>query len=120
MLQDLQRANEAFPARRKEPGIPLEPCTLRELGYTNVTVRQGDGYKGWPEQAPFDRIILTAAPPAVPETLVAQLSSGGRLVAPVGQTWNQELIVIEKKADGRIQRRSMGAVSFVPMKPGAK
>lgn len=94
--------------------------TLHELGHSNVMVRQGDGYKGWPEQAPFDGIIVTAAPPAIPETLIAQLSRGGRLVVPVGPMWNQELIVIEKKADGRIQRRSMGAVSFVPMKPGAK
>lgn len=94
--------------------------TLRELGYTNITVRQGDGYKGWPEQAPFDGIMVTAAPPELPQALVAQLSRGGRLVAPIGSTWNQELIVIEKRADGTIRRRSMGAVRFVPMKPGGK
>jgi protein-L-isoaspartate(D-aspartate) O-methyltransferase len=94
--------------------------TLRELGYTNITVRQGDGYKGWPERASFDGIMVTAAPPEIPQALVAQLSRGGRLVAPIGSMWNQELIVIEKKADGRISRRSMGAVSFVPMKPGSK
>lgn len=95
-------------------------ATLRELGYANVTVRQGDGYKGWPEQAPFDGIMLTAAPPEVPEALIAQLAKGGRLVAPVGSTWNQELIVIEKKADGRIQRKSAGAVIFVPMRPAGR
>ncbi|MGA2185566.1 MAG: protein-L-isoaspartate(D-aspartate) O-methyltransferase [Bryobacteraceae bacterium] len=94
--------------------------TLRELGYSNVTVRQGDGYKGWPEQAPFDRIMVTAAPPEVPATLIAQLSRGGRLVAPVGSTWDQELILIEKTADGTIRRTSAGAVSFVPMKPADK
>jgi protein-L-isoaspartate(D-aspartate) O-methyltransferase len=94
--------------------------TLRELGYTNITVRQGDGYKGWPEQAAFDGIMVTAAPPELPQALVAQLSRGGRLVAPIGSTWNQELIVIEKKADGTITRRSMGAVRFVPMKPGGQ
>ena len=94
--------------------------TLRELGHTNITVRQGDGYKGWPEQAPFDGIILTAAPPELPQALIAQLSPGGRLVAPIGSTWNQELIVIEKKTDGTIRRRSAGAVSFVPMKPAGK
>jgi protein-L-isoaspartate(D-aspartate) O-methyltransferase len=92
--------------------------TLRELGYANVTVRQGDGYKGWPEQAPFDGIIVTAAPPELPEALIAQLARGGRLVAPIGSTWNQELIWIEKAADGTIKRRSAGPVSFVPMKPG--
>ena len=94
--------------------------TLRELGYTNITVRQGDGYKGWPERAPFDGIMVTAAPPELPQALVAQLARGGRLVAPIGSTWNQELIVIEKKTDGTITRRSMGAVSFVPMKPGGR
>ena len=94
--------------------------TLRELGYTNITVRQGDGYKGWPERAPFDGIMVTAAPPELPQALVAQLARGGRLVAPIGSMWNQELIVIEKKTDGTIRRRSMGAVSFVPMKPGGR
>jgi protein-L-isoaspartate(D-aspartate) O-methyltransferase len=94
--------------------------TLRELGYSNVTVRQGDGYKGWPEEAPFDGIIVTAAPPEVPQTLIAQLSKGGRLVAPLGSTWIQELTLIEKKADGTITRRSAGVVSFVPMKPAPR
>jgi len=93
--------------------------TLRELGYSNVTVRRGDGFKRWPEQAPFDGIILTAAPREIPETLVRQLANGGRLVAPVG-SWLQQLILIEKKADGRIQRRSMGMVSFIRMKSAAK
>jgi len=94
--------------------------TLRDLGYTNVTVDQGDGYKGWPEKAPFDGILLTAAPLDIPATLIQQLSNGGRLVAPVGALWNQELVLLEKGADGRIQRRSVGGVSFVPMRPGAK
>jgi protein-L-isoaspartate(D-aspartate) O-methyltransferase len=93
--------------------------TLRELGYSNVTVRQGDGYKGWPEEAPFDGIIVTAAPPEVPQALIAQLCKGGRLVAPVGSTW-QELTLIEKKADGTMIRRFAGDVSFVPMKPGGR
>lgn len=91
--------------------------TLRELGYTNITVRHGDGYKGWPEQAPFDGIMLTAAPPEIPAALIGQLGKGGRMVAPVGSTGNQDLIVIEKKPDGTIVRRSAGAVTFVPMKP---
>lgn len=93
---------------------------LRELGYANVTVRQGDGSKGWPERAPFDGIMVTAAPPEVPEALVAQLSRGGRLVAPVGSMGAQELIVIEKRADGTIGRRSICPVSFVPLKPAGK
>jgi len=91
---------------------------LRDLGYGNVTVRQGDGYKGWPEQAPFDGIMVTAAPPEAPQALIDQLANGGRLVAPVGRAWNQELVLIEKDANGRIRRRSAGDVLFVPMRPG--
>ena len=94
--------------------------TLRELGYANITVRQGDGYRGWPEKAPFDGIMVTAAPPELPEALIAQLAKGGRLVAPVGSAWNQELVLVEKRADGTIRRRSAGAVSFVPMRPAGK
>jgi protein-L-isoaspartate(D-aspartate) O-methyltransferase len=93
-------------------------ATLRDLGYTNITVRQGDGYQGWPEQAPFDGIMVTAAPPELPEALIAQLCGGGRLVLPMGPMLDQELIVIEKAADGTIERRFVCAVSFVPMKPG--
>lgn len=92
--------------------------TLGALGYSNVTVRQGDGYSGWPQEAPFDKIILTAAPPEVPQTLLDQLANGGRLAAPVGRGPYQKLIVIEKDARGRIQRREVGDVAFVPMRPG--
>jgi len=92
--------------------------TLARLGYANVTVRQGDGYQGWPEAAPFDRIVLTAAPLAIPPKLIGQLQRGGRLVAPVGELPNQELVVLDKKADGSLRRRSAGAVLFVPMRPG--
>ena len=91
--------------------------TLRRLGYKNVHVRSGDGYRGWPEKAPFERIILTAAPPEVPQTLIDQLRAGGRLVAPVGRGY-QELIVIEKTSDGKIRTRKSIPVRFVPMVPG--
>jgi protein-L-isoaspartate(D-aspartate) O-methyltransferase len=91
---------------------------LSDLGYRNVTVRQGDGYKGWPEQAPFDGIMVTAAPPEVPQALIDQLANGGRLVVPVGLGWNQELVLIEKDANGRLRRRSAGGVVFVPMRSG--
>jgi len=93
---------------------------LRELGYANVTVRLGDGSKGWPERAPFDGIMVTAAPPELPEAPITQLARSGRLVAPIGSTSVQELIVIEKRADGTIRRRSAGPVSFVPMEPAGK
>jgi protein-L-isoaspartate(D-aspartate) O-methyltransferase len=93
--------------------------TLRDLGYSNVTVRQGDGYSGWPEQAPFDAIVVTAAPPDLPPALIEQLSTGGRMVVPVGSRWYQDLMVIEKQPGGEIRQRSVAAVSFVPMKPAA-
>ena len=94
--------------------------TLRRLGYINVTVRQGDGFAGWPQEAPFDRIILTAAPNEIPPVLLAQLAKGGRLVAPVGPALYQELVVVTKNADGKLSRQSAGSVAFVPMKPGPK
>ena len=89
--------------------------TLEHLGYTNVTVRQGDGFEGWPEHAPFDRIILTAAPREVPPKLLDQLARGGRLVAPVGDSGMQELIVVEKSRDGKLKTQSVLPVAFVPM-----
>jgi protein-L-isoaspartate(D-aspartate) O-methyltransferase len=94
-------------------------ATLTRLGYSNVSVRQGDGYKGWPQEAPFDRMILTAAPPDVPQALIDQLAPGGRMVAPVGPTpFQQELIVIDKGRDGHVSRRAAGKIAFVPMKAG--
>ncbi len=88
---------------------------LRGLGFRNITVKQGDGYLGWKEKAPFDRIILTAAPPEIPAALVDQLKPGGKLVAPVG-TDDQLLYVVEKARDGKITKRSVLAVRFVPMR----
>jgi protein-L-isoaspartate(D-aspartate) O-methyltransferase len=90
---------------------------LTRLGYSNVTVREGDGYKGWPEQAPFDRIIVTAAPPEIPQALIDQLKREGRLVVPVG-TGDQDLVVLEKLADGSVRRKAVLPVRFVPMVPG--
>jgi protein-L-isoaspartate(D-aspartate) O-methyltransferase len=89
--------------------------TLNSLGFRNVTVREGDGYRGWPEKAPFDRIILTAAPPEIPQTLLEELKPGGRLVAPVGLGF-QDLVVVEKSADGKATTRSVLQVRFVPMR----
>jgi len=87
---------------------------LADLGYKNVTVRCGDGYRGWPEHAPFDVIIVAAAPDRVPQPLIDQLARGGRLVIPVGRGY-QELTVIEKRKDGTLRRTSVAAVAFVPM-----
>lgn len=87
---------------------------LRGLGYKNIHFRIGDGYKGWPEEAPFDAIIVTAAPPEVPQALVDQLSDdGGRMVVPVG-TWDQDLLLIIKEG-GKITRKNIAPVRFVPM-----
>ncbi len=92
---------------------------LESLGYRNVTVRQGDGYGGWPEHAPFDVILVTAAPDHVPSTLVGQLKAGGRLVIPVGQSLGvQDLLLIEKGETGRVTSRSVIPVRFVPMRKG--
>jgi protein-L-isoaspartate(D-aspartate) O-methyltransferase len=94
---------------------------LMQLGCKNVMVKQGDGYRGWPEEAPFDRIILTAAPPEVPQALLDQLKPGGRLVAPVGgSVFGQELVMIDKGADGKIRRNPGIPVRFVPMVRGEK
>jgi protein-L-isoaspartate(D-aspartate) O-methyltransferase len=87
---------------------------LTALGYANVNVRYGDGYRGWPEIAPFDIIVVAAAPDHVPQALVDQLAPGGRLVIPVGQS-SQELLLIEKDLRGSIQRREVLPVTFVPM-----
>jgi len=88
--------------------------TLKALSYNNVTVRWGDGYKGWPEQAPFDRIIGTAAPPEIPKALIDQLKPGGKMVLPVGTNW-QEIVVLTKSKSGKIQKKNVLPVRFVPM-----
>jgi protein-L-isoaspartate(D-aspartate) O-methyltransferase len=88
---------------------------LWRCGYRNVHVRHGDGYKGWPEESPFDRIILTAAPSEVPQPLTDQLAIGGSLVAPIGEDDRQHLVVLEKLADGSLRRRAVFPVVFVPM-----
>jgi protein-L-isoaspartate(D-aspartate) O-methyltransferase len=91
-------------------------ATLEELGYANVHVRQGDGYAGWRERAPFDRIMVTAAPEQIPQPLIDQLRAGGRMVIPVGSA-EQWLTVVEKTPAGVIQRRTI-PVRFVPFTRG--
>jgi protein-L-isoaspartate(D-aspartate) O-methyltransferase len=89
---------------------------LDAVGYRNIETRIGDGYVGWPEAAPFDGIVVTAAPDHVPPRLVEQLKPGGRLVIPVGpHRWTQELLVIEAGRDGRALTRRTIAVRFVPL-----
>jgi protein-L-isoaspartate(D-aspartate) O-methyltransferase len=87
---------------------------LKELGYTNIHVREGDGYAGLPEQAPFDRILVTAAPDQIPQPLIDQLAAGGRLVIPVGQQGvTQWMTILEKTTKGVTQRQTI-PVQFVP------
>ena len=88
-------------------------ATLQRLGYRNVHVRAGDGYKGWPEAAPFDRIIVTAAPDHIPQPLIDQLAVGGRMVIPVGETF-QQMTIVTKTASGVTEQRTIDVV-FVPM-----
>ncbi len=113
---------EVFTVEIIEPLGRQAEQRLRELGYTNIRVRIGDGYAGWPEQAPFDAIIVTAAPDHIPEPLLEQLKPGGRMVIPVGARYQmQELLLITKGSKGprdiRIQR--VMPVIFVPLvRPG--
>jgi protein-L-isoaspartate(D-aspartate) O-methyltransferase len=89
---------------------------LIELGYENITVRTGDGYMGWPEEAPFDRIIVTAAPGEIPKKLVEQLAPNGRMILPVGRSnFAQHLYLVRKDKAGNITEEKILAVRFVPM-----
>ena len=88
--------------------------TLAQLGFRNVHLRIGDGYKGWENASPFDAIIVTAAPPHIPEPLIAQLKTGGKMVIPVGNTL-QNLLVLTKRADGGVETSKVMPVLFVPM-----
>ena len=87
---------------------------LKRLGYTNVHVRAGDGYRGWAEAAPFDSIIVTCAPEHVPQPLTDQLKDGGCIIIPVGRAWNQELVLLRKRG-GKLEQQAVLPVSFVPM-----
>ena len=111
-----QLVARVFSIELVDPLAQSAASTLRRLGYGNVTVRSGDGYLGWPDEAPFDIIIVTAAPEEVPAALLAQLKPGGRLIVPVGRVWDvQDLQLIEKDATGRVSTRSVIPVRFVPM-----
>jgi protein-L-isoaspartate(D-aspartate) O-methyltransferase len=100
----------------------VEPLAMRakrqlaELGYRNVSVRAGDGYLGWPEHGPFDRIIVTAGASHVPQPLIDQLKPGGRMVIPVGRSINRlDLTLVEKGVNGKLKTRRILPVAFVPL-----
>jgi protein-L-isoaspartate(D-aspartate) O-methyltransferase len=94
---------------------------LARLGYSNVTVRHGDGYAGWPEEAPFDAIVVTAAAESIPPPLLKQLGPGGRLVMPVGDEFpHQELLLVQKDSAGNVTSREILPVRFVPFLRGVR
>jgi protein-L-isoaspartate(D-aspartate) O-methyltransferase len=105
---------EVYTIEIVEPLAHRAEADLKRLGYTNVHGRAGDGYKGWPEAAPFDSIIVTCAPEQVPQPLIDQLREGGRMIIPVGPLEEQSLYLLRKK-DGKVERQTVLAVRFVPM-----
>jgi protein-L-isoaspartate(D-aspartate) O-methyltransferase len=102
-----------------EPLAKSAEATLQRLGYNNVHIKAGDGYKGGPEEAPFDAVIVTCAPEKVPQPLTDQLKDGGRMVIPVGERFAQQLYLLEKK-NGQLKESATLPVRFVPMKREAE
>jgi protein-L-isoaspartate(D-aspartate) O-methyltransferase len=108
-------AREVYSVEIDQPVASQASKRLSVLGYHNVEIRVGDGYQGWPEKAPFDAILLSAAPPSIPKVLIDQLRVGGKMVAPVGGGFFQDLLVITKAKDG-IEKRTIIPVRLSPMK----
>ena len=107
-------ASEIYSIEIVEPLARGAEATLQRLGYKNVHLKIGDGYKGWPEAAPFDAIIVTCAPDKVPQPLIDQLKDGGRMIIPVGERFAQQLYLLEKK-NGQLKESATLPVRFVPM-----
>jgi protein-L-isoaspartate(D-aspartate) O-methyltransferase len=105
---------EVYTIEIVEPLASTAEETLQLLGYKNIHVKVGDGYKGWPEHAPFDAIIVTCAPEHVPQPLVDQVKEGGRMIIPVGNYLAQELYLLEKTNSG-MRQSAVLPVRFVPM-----
>jgi protein-L-isoaspartate(D-aspartate) O-methyltransferase len=109
-----QMGAEVYTIEIVEPLAEMARQTLERLGYKNARVKSGDGFRGWPEHAPFDAIIVTCAPDKIPAPLVEQLRDGGRMIIPVGSGMNQELVLLRKTGD-KIEKQSVLPVRFVPM-----
>jgi protein-L-isoaspartate(D-aspartate) O-methyltransferase len=107
-------AKEVYTVERIEPLVERARTVLHTLGFDNVHVRLGDGTLGLPEEAPFDRILITAGAPAIPPALMEQLALGGILVAPIGDHWMQELTIVAKEEGGLRVKRGVACV-FVPL-----
>jgi protein-L-isoaspartate(D-aspartate) O-methyltransferase len=106
-----------FAIERVEPLVKRAKQNLAELGIRNVRLKHGDGFKGWPTQAPFDAILIAAAPLSLPEVLAQQLAPGGRLIVPVGPEGQQQLLRLTRR-EGGLHREVLGPVTFVPLLPG--
>lgn len=117
ILAYLAAAGKVFTIERLPDLLVESEERFRRLGLANIATRLGDGAAGWPEEAPFDGIIVAAAAPRVPEPLAAQLAPGGRLIIPIGDLSSQELVILERPADapGKLVQREAGAVRFVPL-----
>jgi protein-L-isoaspartate(D-aspartate) O-methyltransferase len=116
ILAYLASAGRIFTMERLPDLLVEAEERFRRLGLTNIETRLGDGAGGWPEEAPFDGIIVAAAAPRIPDPLTAQLAPGGRLVIPVGDLASQELVILERPATGgSLVERQAGAVRFVPL-----
>lgn len=112
-------ADQVFTVERIDALLREARERFHALGIDNIRARHGDGFEGWPEHAPFDGILVTAAPAELPEALPAQLAEGGRLVVPLGPQGIQRLVCIERGVDG-FERTELDAVSFVPMLKGTR
>jgi protein-L-isoaspartate(D-aspartate) O-methyltransferase len=111
-----EMVKEVYTIEIRKPLADLATKRLKELGYSNVKVKYGDGYFGWKEYAPFDAIIITAAPNHIPPQLIKQLKEGGRLIVPLGSTvYYQTLTLVTKKIKDELYVEQMGSVAFVPM-----
>jgi protein-L-isoaspartate(D-aspartate) O-methyltransferase len=110
-------AEKVFSIERVEPLVARTKQRLKDLEIRNVKLKHGDGMKGWPTQAPFDGILVAAAPLAVPEALIAQLAVGGRLLVPVGRDGQQQLLRITRRENG-IHKEMLEKVAFVPLLAG--
>jgi protein-L-isoaspartate(D-aspartate) O-methyltransferase len=113
-------AREVFTIEIKRSLAETARARLKELGYGNIEVKFGDGYLGWEEKAPFDAIIITAAPDHIPPKLIAQLKEGGRLVLPIGSPGSYQTLTLVTKEKGGLRSEQIGSVVFVPMIGGSE
>jgi len=108
-------AREVYSVEAIRPLAEAAARRLRRLGYTNVHFRHGDGALGWPEHAPYDGIIVTAAPEEIPAALIAQLADDGRMVIPIGPEFTEQMLYLVEKRQGRIHTQPIAPVRFVPL-----